>query len=115
MDPRRWCVSNIVGCRRLIGGVTRTGGDFSCCASPPQRVRSRPWRTEATVSRLLVPGRMRRRAALRGGDHVAVAIAVVHERRRPDPSALRPAVCEEQQLVAEVADALATLRAEVID
>src|SRR2546428_2168079 len=64
---------------------------------------------------VVVPAGMRRRAALRGGDHVAVAITVVDERSRPDLSALRPARGQQQQLVAEVTDALAAPRVELID
>ena len=67
------------------------------------------------LHQVVVPAGMRRRAALRAGDHVAVAITVVCDRRRPDLSALRPSRGQQQEPVAEVTDALAALRVELID
>src|SRR5437899_5090975 len=67
------------------------------------------------LHQVVVPARMQRRAALRGGDHVAVAIAVVDERRRADLSGLRPPRGQQQKLVAEGTDALAAPGMELID
>src|SRR5712692_2287485 len=69
----------------------------------------------AMLHQVVVPAGMRGRAAFRGCDHVAVAIAVVHERRRPDHSAFRPTRGQQQQLVTEVTNTLAALRVELID
>src|SRR5439155_1866047 len=64
---------------------------------------------------VVIPTGMRRGTALRGRDHVAVAITVVDEGRRPDLSALRTARGEEQQLVPEGPDPLTAFCAELVD
>lgn len=67
------------------------------------------------LHQVVIPSGVGRRAALRGGDHVTVAVAVVDERRGPDLSALRPPCREQEELVTEGADALAGLRVELVD
>src|SRR6266566_7752016 len=67
------------------------------------------------LHQVVIPTGVGRRAALRGRDHVAVAITVIDEGRRPDLSALRPARGEEQELVPEGPDPLAALGAELLD
>src|SRR6267378_2637979 len=67
------------------------------------------------LHQVVVPGGMCRRAALRGGDHVAVAVTVVNQGRGPDLPALRSSRGQEQQLVAEMTYALPAPGMEFID
>src|SRR5438445_12356190 len=55
------------------------------------------------------------RSALRGGDHVSVAVAVVDHRRSQGTPASCPARGQKQQLVAEGTDALAAPGMELVD
>src|SRR2546428_4334934 len=66
-------------------------------------------------TKVVVPPRFRGLPAFGGHDHVAFVVPGERDRRRAHGAALRARGRDEEQAVAEPADALALLRAELVD
>src|SRR5437867_12275683 len=68
----------------------------------------------AILHQIMVPAGMRRRAAFRRRDDVALTITVVDERRRAQLAAFGPARREEQEVVAKRSDAFSALPVKLV-
>jgi len=68
----------------------------------------------AMLHQIMVPAGMRRRAALRRRDDVALTITVVDERRCAQLAAFGPARRKEQEVVAKRSDAFSALRVKLV-